>query len=80
MSTPTIGELGTCGRCYAERVVVLPADCDDPRPFGNLGMYHCPDCGAMILGGLPHPALCLLCFMRAHPAFDAPGAGGDDGS
>jgi hypothetical protein len=27
----------------------------DPETHGNLGMYHCPDCGLMVLGGLAHP-------------------------
>lgn len=29
----------------------------DPRQtFGPIGMYHCPDCGAMVLAGVPHPS------------------------
>lgn len=27
----------------------------DPRPYGNAGMFHCPKCGAMVLGNCPHP-------------------------
>lgn len=23
--------------------------------FGPIGMYHCPDCGIMVLAGFPHP-------------------------
>lgn len=32
--------------------------CDyDPVPLAGLplGMFHCPDCGCMILAGVPHP-------------------------
>lgn len=29
----------------------------DPKPLLGLplGMYHCPDCGMMVLAGMPHP-------------------------
>ncbi len=29
----------------------------DPTKFKNmpLGMFHCPECGEMVLAGLPHP-------------------------
>jgi hypothetical protein len=29
----------------------------DPLPLTNLpiGMYHCPDCGVMVIAGLAHP-------------------------
>jgi hypothetical protein len=62
-----------CGRCYAEGAEVFPANCAE-RPEAlrglPLGMYHCPDCGAMVLAGLPHPPLCRPCLERRHPAFD----------
>jgi hypothetical protein len=35
-----------------------------------LGMYHCPDCGAMVLGGIVHPQMCRSCIERRHPRFD----------
>jgi len=28
---------------------------DPKETFGPIGMYHCPDCGAMVLAGYPHP-------------------------
>jgi predicted RNA-binding Zn-ribbon protein involved in translation (DUF1610 family) len=33
-------------------------DCSyDPEPLKDipLGMFHCPDCGEMVLAGFPHP-------------------------
>ena len=62
-----------CGRCYDE-TDVFEANCaekpeeriDNP----SVGMYHCPDCGAMVLAGLSHPPLCKLCIDRKHPGFD----------
>jgi hypothetical protein len=63
-----------CGRCYDVVDEVLDANCaEKPEDMGSLGMYHCPDCGAMILGGIPHPQLCRRCFDRVHPAFDKEG-------
>ncbi|MFA7100673.1 MAG: hypothetical protein WC196_02780 [Bacilli bacterium] len=31
---------------------------------------HCPDCGAMVVAGSPHPDMCQKCIDRRHPAFD----------
>lgn len=62
-----------CGRCYAEGVELFPANCaEKPEAKSNaaLGMYHCPDCGAMIVAGLPHPPMCMACVNRTHPRFD----------
>jgi len=68
------GDDRICGRCYDEDVETFPANCAErPEGQGNLGMYHCPDCGAMLLGGLAHPWLCRPCLARAHPYFDAEG-------
>jgi hypothetical protein len=67
-----IGQL--CGRCYDDHVPLFPANCTEkPERFGpnsGLGMYHCPDCGAMLLAGFPHPDMCQLCIDRKHPGFD----------
>ena len=61
-----------CGRCY-DHAELFPANCQE-RPellvSQPLGMYHCPDCGAMILAGVKHPDLCQRCLDRRHPAFD----------
>lgn len=60
-----------CGRCYDEGDV-YPANCTEKpeNVHGPIGMYHCPDCGAMVLAGLPHPPLCKPCLERRHPRFD----------
>ena len=67
-----------CGRCYDEVETLFPANCEEkPEDLKGqpIGMYHCPDCGAMVLAGLPHPALCQLCTDRKHPGFDVQGVG-----
>lgn len=64
---------GTCGRCYVEDVEVFPPPCrEKPESFIGqpLGMYHCPECGTMVVAGIPHPELCELCRDHKHPEFD----------
>ena len=49
-----------CGFCY-EEAEVSPAKClEKPELLAGapLGQYHCPDCGAMVCAGFPHPDLC----------------------
>jgi hypothetical protein len=70
-----VQQRGVCGRCYAGidevGVEVLDTNCRErPEMMGALGMYHCPDCGAMVLGGYPHPLMCRVCLERRHPHFD----------
>jgi hypothetical protein len=65
--------LGVCGRCYEEDVELYDADCEeDPRDLLGqpIGMYHCPDCGTMVLAGITHPKICLTCKTRTHSGFD----------
>ena len=66
---PPIGPL--CGRCYDEGPLE-PAPCAEhpEQRDAALGMYHCPECGAMLLGGFPHFPLCHRCATRTHPQFD----------
>lgn len=62
-----------CGRCYDVVDAIFPADClEKPENLAGspLGQYHCPDCGAMVLAGIPHPPLCERCLKRQHPAYD----------
>lgn len=36
----------------------MPYRCEhDPKTqsYAPIGMYHCPECGVMVLAGLPHP-------------------------
>lgn len=69
MSTPE--ERPVCGRCYTETDKLYTASgCPDPKPEVNLGMFHCPGCGAMVLGGIEHPPLCRPCFEGRHPVLD----------
>lgn len=61
-----------CGRCFEEVDVLYPANCSEkPEAVtGPIGMYHCPDCGTMLLAGHPHPYLCTRCLSRHHPMYD----------
>lgn len=60
-----------CGRCYEEVDELFPANCSEkPELLAALGQYHCPDCGAMVLGGMEHFKLCARCIARKHPAFE----------
>jgi hypothetical protein len=66
---------GTCGRCYDDNLELFPANCaEKPGLLAGqpLGMYHCPDCGAMVVAGVPHPPMCERCIARQHPEFDMP--------
>jgi len=31
---------------------------DPKETTGPIGMYHCPDCGVMVLAGVEHPDIC----------------------
>ncbi len=62
-----------CGRCYDEVDILYAPICKEkPEELAGapLGMYHCPDCGAMVLAGVPHPKVCLVCLSKQHPGFD----------
>jgi hypothetical protein len=61
-----------CARCYGDGPL-FPAPCAErPERFRGLplGMYHCPDCGAMLLAGVPHADVCKECRDKKHPLFD----------
>jgi hypothetical protein len=63
-----------CGRCYDEVDEVFgPLCAERPEALADapLGQYHCPDCGAMVVAGLPHPLVCRACREKKHPYFDA---------
>jgi hypothetical protein len=56
-----------CARCMDEREL-FPALCVEKPELlegAPIGMYHCPDCGAMVMAGMPHPALCAACIEQA---------------
>ena len=48
---------GSCP-CHNFGPEVFPTKCKhDPRVLSGqpIGMYHCPDCGEMVLAGMKHP-------------------------
>lgn len=65
-----------CGRCYAEFQTVgnlRDSNCiEKPELLKGkpIGQYHCPDCGAMVMAGIPHPTVCERCATRTHPDYD----------
>jgi len=62
---------GMCGRCYQEEVLLVKPLCNEKPELVNYGgMYHCPDCGAMILAGVMHPLVCLDCRDLKKEGFD----------
>lgn len=67
-----------CGRCYEEVATLYPPTCNE-RPEtlkgAPLGQYHCSDCGAMVVAGIPHPLVCERCRDLKHPDFDLPNEG-----
>lgn len=72
---PEINESLLCGRCYREvkEDELFDSNCgENPENLMNsaIGMYHCPDCGTMLLAGLPHPKVCKSCSERQTDGFD----------
>lgn len=62
-----------CGRCYCETDQLHTPNCaEKPELLKGqpIGMYHCTDCGAMVMAGVPHPPVCKLCLDKAHPGMD----------
>lgn len=56
-----------CGRCYTETTHLLAAPCSEkPEKLlgAPIGMYHCPECGAMLIAGLKHPKVCATCARK----------------
>ncbi len=51
---------GDCnGRCEMGKLIscvrIEICQHDPTKTFGSIGMYHCPDCGMMVLAGSQHP-------------------------
>lgn len=66
----------TCGRCYEDTDRLYRSGCDEkPERLDDmpLGQYHCPDCSAMVIAGVPHPRVCAPCRDRKHPDLDVRG-------
>lgn len=58
---------GMCGRCYDTVDELFDSGCNEKPELlvgVPLGMYHCPDCGAMVLAGIPHPPICKNVLRR----------------
>lgn len=76
-STDGLPEGPLCARCADEGPLFPPNCAEKPELLLHqpLGMYHCPDCGAMVVAGIEHGWLCGLCLRREHPGFDRPAPG-----
>ena len=62
-----------CGRCYDTVEELFPPKCKEKPELligVPLGQYHCRDCGAMVVAGIPHPTVCKRCRDLNHPDFD----------
>jgi hypothetical protein len=59
-----------CCRCRQDRPALYPARCatHPERDDAARGHYACPDCGAPLLAGFPHPLMCRDCLLRLQPA------------
>lgn len=71
-SSPTL-LTSVCGRCYTDTTELFPSGCRErPEDLGDspIGQYHCPECGAMVMAGVPHPGVCALCRDQRHPVLD----------
>jgi len=56
-----------CGICYNEVDELFSSVCaEKPEELKGapIGMYHCPDCGAMVIAGVPHPQICKQCLIK----------------
>ena len=62
-----------CTRCYDEvNELFEPLCAEKPERLAGmpLGQYHCPDCGAMVVAGVPHGTVCKRCRDHTHPYLD----------
>lgn len=62
-----------CARCSDINVPLVDSNCEEkPELLAGepLGMYHCPDCGSMLLAGVPHPQICVPCSKRERVGWD----------
>ena len=53
-----------CGICFAEVDETFPTVCDEKPELlnGPFGMYHCLDCGTMLVAKMKHPEICDFCL------------------
>ena len=52
-----------CCACYGDKPATDARCKEKPelRVREPIGMYHCPECGAMVVAGFHHPPLCEDC-------------------
>jgi len=58
-----------CGECFKplESKDLYDTPCDEKPELGigiPAGMYHCPDCGMMLVAGFKHPQVCKECLVK----------------
>ena len=56
-------EINLCAECFTEKPLI-DSGCDEKpeeRIGEPIGMYHCPDCGMMLVSGFSHPKVCQEC-------------------
>lgn len=60
-----------CARCGSAEEELFPTECrhKPEHTTAPIGMYHCPDCGTMVLAGSPHFYLCSGCNMEIHDSY-----------
>jgi NMD protein affecting ribosome stability and mRNA decay len=62
-SKPEDLETITCPNCFRLTGDLVKLPCKDPcNTPAAIGMHHCPDCGMMIMAGLPHFDVCYDCY------------------
>lgn len=68
MSEEDIYGYNFCVSCNSNssEPLVEPNCLEKPELLINvpLGMYHCPDCGGMILAGVQHHEICKECWQK----------------
>jgi hypothetical protein len=58
-----------CVCCFDEVAELRDSGCNEnPEDLHKapIGMYHCPECGVMLIAGMPHPRLCVECVEKNH--------------
>ena len=60
-------QISVCGRCFnlVKHIDLHEAPCSEKPELlvgTTQGMYHCPDCGIMVMACIEHPKICAECF------------------
>lgn len=59
-----MSEMMECGHLDINLVESLCSEKPELLIGQPIGMYHCPDCGEMVLAGMPHPKVCVACYQE----------------